>query len=261
LAIAGGAAIARAALRPIADVSRTARRITAEDLSQRIPTRLTRDEVDHLVDTLNAMLGRLDDAFAQMRRFAADAAHELRTPLTVLKGGIEVALRTPRSAEEYRRVLQSSLEEVERLIRLAEDLLLLARTSTDLGTAVGRTRERVELESVVVDVLDVGTGLARGTGVSVRLGDCAPAAVFGNAADLRRALLNLVENAVKYTPAGGRVELALTQADRWASIAVRDTGPGIDPGDAERIFQPFVRLDADGGPQTGGSGLGLSIAR
>jgi heavy metal sensor kinase len=261
LATAGGMAIARAALRPVADISRTARRITAEDLSLRVPRRFTGDELDHLVETLNAMLSRLDDAFVQMQRFATDAAHELRTPLTVLTGGIEVALRTPRPADEYRRVLQSSLEEVRRLVRLAEDLLFLARTSTDIGSAVGPARDRVELEPVVLDVLDMGTRLAHGVGVSLRLADCVPAVVVGNAADLRRALLNLVENAVKYTPAGGTVELALTQADRSASIVVRDTGPGIEPADADRIFQPFVRLDVARARDTGGSGLGLAITR
>ncbi len=261
LATAGGAAITGAALRPITEISRTARRITAEDLSLRIRTRLTGDELDHLVETLNAMLARLDDAFAQMRRYAADAAHELRTPLAVLKGGIEVALRAPRPAEEYRRVLESSLEEVERLIRLAEDLLLLSRISADIGVGLPAARQRVELEPVVLDVLDAGTQLAHGTGVILRLGDCTPAVVVGDAADLRRAALNLVDNAVKYTPAGGRVELALAVADGWGSIVVRDTGPGIDPADAERIFQPFVRLDGARGGATGGSGLGLSIAR
>jgi heavy metal sensor kinase len=261
LAAAGGMAVARAALKPIANISWTARRITAEDLSLRIPTRLTGDELDHLVETLNAMLGRLDDAFAQMRRFATDAAHELRTPLTVLTGGIEVALRTPRSADEYRRVLQSSLEEVRRLARLAEDLLLLARTSTDIGSAVGPARDRVELEPVVLDVLDMGMRLAHGTGVNFRLAECVPGVVVGNAADLRRSLLNLVENAVKYTPAGGTVVLALRQADGSASIVVRDTGPGIEPADVDRIFQPFVRLDAARTRDIGGSGLGLAIAR
>jgi heavy metal sensor kinase len=261
LATAGGMVIARAVLKPIANISRTARRITAEYLSLRIPTRLTGDELDHLAETLNAMLSRLDDAFAQMRRFATDAAHELRTPLTVLTGGIEVALRTPRPADEYRRVLQSSLEEVRRLVRLAEDLLLLARTSTDIGSTVGPARDRVELEPVVLDVLDMGTRLAHGAGVSLRLAECVPGVVVGNAADLRRALLNLVENAVKYTPASGTVELALKQADGSASIVVRDTGPGIEPPDADRIFQPFVRLDAARTRDTGGSGLGLAIAR
>jgi heavy metal sensor kinase len=261
LATAGGMAIAGAALKPIGDISRTARRITAEDLSLRIPRRPTRDELDHLVETLNAMLVRLDDAFAQMRRFATDAAHELRTPLTVLTGGIEVALRTPRSAEEYRQVLQSSLEEVRRLARLADDLLLLARTSTDLGSVVAPVRDPVELEPLVLEVFDLGTRLAQGTGVSVRLGECVPAVVVAHAADLRRAVLNLVENAVKYTPAGGSVEVTLTRTRDAASIAVQDTGPGFDPADAERIFEPFVRLDAARVRDTGGSGLGLAIAR
>jgi signal transduction histidine kinase len=192
-----------------------------------------------------------------MRRFAADASHELRTPLTVLKGGIEVALLAPRPAEEYRQALQSSLEEVERLVRLAEDLLLLSRTSTGAGVP----RKPVELEPIVLEALDVGARFARETALSVQLKESVPAVVIGDATDLGRALRNLVENAVKYTPAGGRVELALTRADGWASIVVQDTGPGIDPADAERVFQPFVRLDAARARSTGGTGLGLSIAR
>ena len=132
LAALGGAVIARAALRPVDDITRTARRITAEDLTRRVPRRGTGDELDRLAETLNGMLARLEATFAQMRRFAADAAHELRTPLTALRGGIEVALRAERRPEEYRRVLASSLEEVARLIRLAEDLLLLSRATAGL---------------------------------------------------------------------------------------------------------------------------------
>jgi signal transduction histidine kinase len=119
----------------------------------------------------------------------------------------------------------------------------------------------MELEPVVLDVLDLGTQLAQGTGVKLRLADCTPAAVVGNGADLRRALLNLVENGLKYTPAGGTVELGLGPADGWAALVVRDTGPGIPPADAERIFQPFVRLDGARTRASAGSGLGLSIAR
>ncbi|PYM59095.1 MAG: two-component sensor histidine kinase, partial [Candidatus Rokuibacteriota bacterium] len=116
LATVGGTAIARAALKPVGDISLAARRITAEDLGERVAVRGTQDELDHLAETLNGMLARLEDAFGQVRRFAANAAHELRTPLTALRGGIEVALRADRSPEEYRQVLRSSLEEVERLI-------------------------------------------------------------------------------------------------------------------------------------------------
>jgi heavy metal sensor kinase len=257
LAAAGGVVIARTALRPVDAMSRTARRITGEDLTRRVPLRGTRDELDYLAETLNGMLERLDQAFAQMRRFTADASHELRTPLTALKGGIEVALRSERPKDEYRRVLVSSLEEVDRLIRLAEDLLLLSRANAGLETRAAA----VELEPLIVDVLDVGTRLAHGTGVAFRLKDAAPVAVRGDASALRRAVLNLVDNALKYSPPGSTVELALMHESEDAVIVVEDRGAGIAPGDAERVFEPFVRLDAARARDTGGSGLGLAIAR
>jgi heavy metal sensor kinase len=257
LAAAGGAAIARAALRPVDEMARTARRITAEALSERIARRGAGDELDYLADTLNDMLGRLEGAFGQLRRFTADAAHELRTPLTVLKGEMEVALRSERTQVEYRRVLETSLEEVDRLIRVAEDLLLLSRATA----AVGLRRERVELEPLMLEALDAGVRLGARRGISVRLGEMAPAAALGDPAALGRAVLNLLDNAVKYTPPGGRVTLALERGEGSARIAVTDTGIGIAPGDQERIFEPFVRLDDARSRGTGGTGLGLTIAR
>ena len=257
LAAAGGALVARAALRPVDEMSRTARRITGEDLARRIALRGTGDEVDGLAETLNEMLARLEDAFGAMRRFAADAAHELRTPLTALRGGIEVALRVERSPEDYRRVLASSLEDVERLIRLAEDLLLLSRSSA------GRepSRARVDLEPLVVDVFDLGARLGAARGVSVRLDAVTPATVFGDAQGIRRALVNLVDNAVKYTPTGGKVELASWRKDGHVCVSVTDTGVGIEPGELSKLFQPFVRLASAETAEASGSGLGLAIAR
>jgi heavy metal sensor kinase len=257
LAAVGGAFLARAALRRVDEITLAARRITAEDLGQRIALRGTGDELDRLAETLNGMLARLAAAFAEMRRFAADAAHELRTPLTALKGGIEVSLRAERTAEEYRRVLVSSLEEVERLIRLAEDLLLLSRS----GAGPEAPREPVDLEPLVLDVFDVGVRLAQGTGVTVRIDEVEPVTVRGDALALRRAVLNLVENAVKYTAAGGKVELSLTSGDGYAVLTVQDTGMGVAPADQERVFEPFVRLDAARARESGGTGLGLAIAR
>ena len=256
LAAGGGAWIARRALRPVDEMARTARRLTAESLSERIERRGTGDELDSLAETLNGMLARLEDAFGQTRRFAADAAHELRTPLTVLKGSMEVALRSERSPDEYRRVLATSLEEVNRLVAIAEDLLLLSRSAAGVAA-----RQRVELEPLLLEVLDAGARLARPTGVAVRLGDVTAAVAIGDGLGLRRALLNLVENAVKYTPAGGTVTLSLARDGALARLAVADTGPGIDPADQERIFEPFVRLDEARARDTGGTGLGLSIAR
>jgi heavy metal sensor kinase len=257
LAAVGGAFIARSALKPVDEISRTARRISGEDLRERIELRGTADEIDRLGDTLNRMLARLQDAFEHLQRFTADAAHELRTPLTILKGEIEVALRTGRSASEYRDILESSHEEVERLIRLAEDLLLLSRFTAEV---VDRGKH-VDLEGLVLDALDVGIHLARGTGVTVRLDRVTPVTVPGDASAMRRATLNLVENAVKYTPAGGMVELSVEVADGHARLRVRDTGMGIAEGDLERIFQPFVRLEPARTRDTDGAGLGLSIAR
>ena len=257
LAAVGGAFIARAALAPVDEISRRARRITAEDLAQRLPLRGADDELDYLAETLNGMLARLEETFGQMRRFAADAAHELRTPLTALKGSVEVALRAPRREEEYRRVLGAELEEIDRLIRLAEDLLTLSRASAGSGVPA----QPVDLEPVVLEAFELGARLAQGTGVSVILGAMTRASAMGDAAALRRALVNLVENAVKYTPAGGTVTLSLARAGGEALVSVADTGIGIDPADAPRIFQPFVRLDAARSRETGGSGLGLAIAR
>src|SRR5206468_2225091 len=236
------------ALRPGLPPSREARinalrgapRIRAEDLSRRLERRGTQDEIDRLADTLNAMLARLEAAFGEMQRFTADAAHELRTPLTALRGGIEIALRAPRSPDEYRRVLASSIEEVDQLIRLAEDLLLLSRSTVGLTA----TRQPVDLESVCLEALELGVRLAKGKGVTVSMGATAPAMVQGDAAALRRALLNLVDNAVKYTPAGGSVVISLERTGEHVALVVEDTGIGIDSTDTRRIFEPFVRLDA-----------------
>jgi heavy metal sensor kinase len=257
LAATGGVLMARAALRPVDQMSAAARRITVEALGERVRVRGTGDELDRLAETLNGMLARLETAFAEIRRFSADAAHELRTPLTALKGGLEVALRADRSPGEYRRVLTGSLEEVERLVRLAEDLLALSRAAS---TPEAR-RDAVDLEPLALDVLDVGVRLSAGTGVAVRLKDAASAIVRGSGDALRRAALNLVENAIKYTPRGGTVEISVVREDDGVRFVVEDTGPGIPAGDTERIFEPFVRLDPARAGDVGGAGLGLPIAR
>jgi two-component system, OmpR family, sensor kinase len=156
---------------------------------------------------------------------------------------------------EEGHAVEISLEEVEQLIALAENLLLLSRLRMELSLP----RHAVELETLVMDMVDTGVRLADGRGVIVRLGPVEPLIVHGDSLTLRRALVNLVENAIKYTKAGGKVELSLERDGEHAVVAVSDTGVGMNPADADRIFEPFVRLDAARTGETGGAGLGLSI--
>src|SRR5256712_131390 len=197
-------------LRPVGTWSGRARGISGGALHERVRRRERGDELDHLAETLNAMLARLEATFAQMRRFTADAARELRTPLTALKGTIEVGLRTERSGEEYRRVLASSLEDVERLVRLAEDLLLLSR----LSVPASAPRERVELPPLLDEIADIAGRVADERGVVFGVKERAPAAVTGDAIGLRRAVTRLVEEAVQDPPRGGPPGPGRRRADR-----------------------------------------------
>jgi two-component system OmpR family sensor kinase len=183
--MAGVLPLARRALKPVEHMAEAARRISAERLDERIQTSGSDDELDRLAHTLNDMLGRLDAAFHQVRQFSADASHELQTPLTILKGELEVALRTPRSPEEYRRVLTSALEECERLVRLVDGLLLLARA--DAGV-LRLDRQPVALDQLVAEVFEHAQILAEPHAVNLCLGPIEPLTVQGDGEHLRRLL-------------------------------------------------------------------------
>lgn len=274
LAGTGGWLLARRALRPVDQMTTTARRIEAEHLGKRLDGAEVDDELGRLARTLNEMLARLEAAFAQVRRFSADASHELRTPLTVIKGEIEVALRSPRDSAEYQRVLASALEVVESMTRLVDDLLLLSRV--DAG-ALRWEAEPVELDRLVEEAAKEGEILGRGKQVQMKILGLEPLIVRGDGQRLKQLLRNLVDNGVKYTPPGGQVTLALRQgpavspplADRsptphegaWAEIIVRDTGIGIPPEALPRIFDRFYRVDPARSREIGGAGLGLCIAQ
>jgi heavy metal sensor kinase len=253
---AGGWFLAGRTLAPVDRMVETARKIEAEDLSQRIETGESNDELGRLARVLNDMLTRLESSFTAVRHFSADAAHELRTPLTILKGEIEVALRAPRPDEEYRRVLRSCLEEVDRLSALVQDLLFLARSDSG-NMEVGKTP--VNLSDVVADVALQLRALAETAGVTFVVAASTPAWIEGNESMLFRLVFNLGENAVKYTPADGKVEIVLQPDAQNAILEVRDTGPGIPPEEQERIFDRFYR--GDPARSRGGTGLGLALAR
>jgi two-component system OmpR family sensor kinase len=258
LAAGGGWMLARRALRPVGRMTETARRISAEHLTKRVDETGAGDELDRLAQTLNAMLGRLDTAFQEMRQFTADASHELQTPLTILKGEMDVALRSPRSPEEYQRILKSALEEIDRIARLVEGLLLLARA--DAGV-LRMDRRTVDLAQLIEEVYGQARILAEAHSLNFRLGPVEPLSVQGDYAHLRRLLLNLVDNAVKYTPPDGHVTISLQSSGGWASIRVEDTGMGMPPEDQARIFQRFYRSAEARSRGEGGAGLGLCIAQ
>src|SRR5262245_47807856 len=200
LAGSGGWLLARRALRPVDRMTEAARRISAEHLDERVHTSGTGDELDRLAVTLNDMLGRLDDAFRQMRQFSADASHEFQTPLTILQGELEVALRAPRTPDEYRRVLMSALEETARIANLVEGLLLLSRA--DAGV-LRMDHQLVDLARLVTEVCEHIQVLADARGVALNLEPLTPITIQGDQQHLRRLLLNLVDNGIKSTSACG----------------------------------------------------------
>ena len=257
LAGGGGWLLARRALRPVDRMAETARRISAEHLAARLEDGGANDELSRLAQTLNEMLGRLDTSFRQIRQFSADASHELQTPLTILKGEIEVALRMPRTPEEYQRILKSALEEIDRVARLVEGLLLLARA--DAGV-LRMDLQPVDLAQLVEDVYGQAKVLADRRKITLLLGVMEPLSIRGDYERLRQVLLNLVDNGIKYTPSGGRVTLSLQRDGEWASLRVTDTGIGLSPGDQEKIFERFYRSAEDRSRGEGGAGLGLCIA-
>ena len=257
-ALAGGWFLARRALRPVEAITLAAQRIAAGDLTQRLTVPPSSDEVGRLAVTFNEMIARLEASFRQIRQFTTDASHELRTPLTVMKGETELALRRPRSAEDYQRVLESSLEEIDRMTRIVDELLFLSRA--DLGE-VKLESIPVRLDTLVEDIHRQATLLGQEQDVQVTLGTVTPATVRGDELRLRELLLNLVDNAIKYSQPGGKVEISLVTEGTIARLSVLDHGIGIPPDAQARIFDRFYRTDAARAHAKKGTGLGLSICK
>lgn len=257
-ALAGGWFLAGRALRPVGEITLAAQRIAGGDLTQRLSAPPSQDEIGKLAATFNDMIARLEASFRQVRQFSTDASHELRTPLTVLKGETELALRRPRSVEDYRLVLESSLEEIDRMTRIVDELLFLSRA--DLGE-IKMESKPVRLDALVEDIKRQATVLAQEQEVQVVMGTVSSASVAGDEFRLRELLLNLVDNAVKYSFKGGIVELNLVTDGQTARLSVTDSGIGIEPDDQAHIFQRFYRADQARAHAKKGTGLGLSICK
>ncbi|MDX1664881.1 MAG: ATP-binding protein [Candidatus Promineifilaceae bacterium] len=262
LAGLGGFFLASRALRPIERITDTAQAINAGDLSRRIHYAGPPDEVGRLAATFDGMLDRLQAAFERERRFTGDAAHELRTPLTALKGRIEVTLSRQRPAETYRQTLEEMGTQVERLIRLSNDLLFMTRLDRQEPGRPVAERERVAVDDLLAAVVDQMRPLAARNGVTLAL-EAEPGLVLQGDLDLLiRLFLNLLDNAVKYTPAGGRVTVRGGSVPDGVRVEVADTGPGISAEHLPHLFERFYRAESDRarGDEGGGAGLGLAIA-
>ncbi len=255
---AGSYWLAGRSFAPMKRLAETARKIQAGDLHQRVPVPPVRDEMQYLAVTLNEMLDSLDESFSSQRRFVADASHELRTPVAVIRNKAEVALLRSRSQDEYCTALHSIHAETERLSYLISDLLALARG--DEGQARFE-REAVRLDTLVEAVTANAQGLAEERGITLSMQVPQPVTLIGDEARLIQVLLNLLDNAIRYTNPGGHVHMSLRTSGAAAQLVVRDTGIGIAPEHLPHIFERFYRADP-ARRRTGGSsssGLGLSI--
>jgi len=255
----GGYGLARKALAPIDAMATQSQKISAERLSDRLPIQNPQDELGKLGLTFNDLLARLQAAFDQLRRFTADASHELRTPLTAIRSVGEVALQDQKSVPEYRDVIGSMLEEVDRLTRLVESLLALSRA--DAGQ-IQLQRTHISLLALAREAGSMVEVLAEEKGQQLDIDGDASLAVDVDRLILRQALVNLLDNAIKYSPANSQISVRVGKgADNQATVDITDHGPGIPREHQAHVFDRFYRVDKARTREWGGAGLGLSIAR
>ncbi len=257
LAILGGLFLANQALKPIDRVTRTAQTISTRDLSRRINYHGPADEIGRLALTLDQMFDRLEKGFEQERRFTSDASHELRTPLTALKGRIEVTLNRLRDPQDYQETLETLNVEVDRLIRLSSSLLYLARLDQ---AGQSWQSESLNLSDLLDSMVDSMQAVAELRQIELSLVTPPDLHLQGNLDQLTRLFLNLLDNALKYTPPRGRVKVRVERTGDQATVAVSDNGPGIAAKHLPHLFKRFYRAESDRASTSGGAGLGLAIA-
>jgi heavy metal sensor kinase len=257
-AIGGGYLLMRNALRPLDEIATTAERITSHNLNERLPVVFTGDELEKLAVSLNRMMARLEEAFHHINRFSADASHEIRTPLAIIRGELENAYQSPGLTPELREPVGSALEEAERLSRIVEQLLEMSRLEAG-ETLVDRTRfDFAEMTRTTVDQMRL---LAEEKHLHLRFEGTQALNVEGDRIRLKQVVVNLVDNAIKYTPAGGSVSVSSFPLDGKAILEVVDTGIGVPTEAFPQIFDRFYRVDKARSRQLGGTGLGLAIVK
>jgi heavy metal sensor kinase len=254
----GGYALARRALAPVGKMAEQAVKITAEHLEERLPVLNPDDELGQLASVFNQTFARLERWFEQLRRFTADASHELRTPLTAIRSVGEVGLREPRDERSYRDIIGSMLEEVDRLARLVEQLLMLSRA--DAGQ-MKLHRERVNLGELAREVGEYLAVLAGEKEQVIQVEAAGAVTVDVDRLVLRQALINLYDNAINYSPERSCISVSVRAKDHSAIVEVKDSGVGIPRESQSHVFERFYPGDKGRSRELGGTGLGLSIAR
>lgn len=258
LAALGGYLMAGRSLAPVGAMAEQARQITSESLGRRLPNPNPHDELGRLATVFNQTLQRLQDSFDALRRFTADASHELRTPLTALRAVGEVGLRGPDDAQALRESISSMLEEAQRLNDIIDSLLLLARVEGDVSTP---KLQPVPLTGLLEQARESLGILAAEKGQTIELHAEPNLIAEADPVLLRQAVLGLLHNAIRYSPAATTVTLAASPRDGRAVVDVADEGPGIDPEHHEKIFERFYRVDSARSRADGGAGLGLAIVK
>lgn len=254
----GGFILAKGSLAPVVAMSNQAEQISARNLHERLSIGNKGDELGHLARVFNDLLARLDSSFESMREFMADASHELRTPLSIIRGEADVALSQDRDESEYREALATIQDETKRLSRIVDDMMALARA--DAGQRPLQIAE-FYLNDLVEECCKAARVLALREGVSLNLDPTADISYRGDEELLRRMLLNLLDNATKYTPSGGSISVKVECESANVKIVVSDTGVGIPAESASHVFERFYRVDKARSRADGGSGLGLAIAK
>jgi heavy metal sensor kinase len=257
VAVAGGFVLVRQALEPVERMAVKAEEITQHNLSERLPVVRSGDELERLSISLNHMISRLEDALHGSKQFLADASHELRTPLTVMRGELESLAQDGRLARETREALGSVLEEVERLAEIVESLFALSRL--DAGEA--DTRQRFDLGELAATTAEQMSLLATDKSIGVECESAPGVIVRGDRARLKQVIVNLLDNAIKYTPQGGQVRLRVRSEGAHAVLDVSDTGIGIPAEALPHLFKRFFRVDGSRSREQGGAGLGLAIVK
>jgi heavy metal sensor kinase len=258
VAVAGGFVLVRRALKPVASIARKAEDISLHNLSERLPVVQSGDEIEQLSVALNRMIRRLEDAVRSSKQFVADASHELRTPLTVMRGELESLAQDAALGGETRETLGSVLEEVDRLGEIVDGLFALSRL--DAGEAPAE-RVRFDLGELATITAGQMSLLAEDKRVSVSCESAGGVTVEGDRARLKQVVVNLLDNAIKYTPSGGQVRLAVRREAGFAVLEVSDNGIGIPAEALPHVFQRFFRVDGSRSREQGGAGLGLSIVK